>query len=48
MRVLEGEPTRMGAEAREASLVLRRQESAQHPIADLAARAAGESRRSSS
>ena len=28
MRVLEGEPTRMGAEAREASLVLRRQEDA--------------------
>ena len=38
MRVPEGEPTRMGAEAREASLVLRRQESTQHPIADLAAR----------
>ena len=38
MEILEGESTRMGAEAREASLVLRRQESTQHPIADLAAR----------
>src|SRR6186713_2295069 len=38
MRVLDGESTRMGAEAREASLVLRRQASAQHPLTDLAAR----------
>ena len=38
MRVPDGEATRMGTEAREASLVLRRQASAQGPLADLAAR----------